>query len=356
MAESLKQELDRLNERYREIGSEETGRMLILERGSRMLEMRTRAGGESAFWTNPSALAEGSWNVGGDRTWLSPELDFHMDPQGTYFVPAELDPGTYRMADGEYPGMCECSQTFTIANRHTPHRINVSLRKRYSPLPNPLRTSGITGAGFEAEYSGYECETLLWAWPTVSVESGDEAPQSGDKEKRGRWCNSWSIMQVPLGGIAIVPTIGNPRPDWMYGPDGEVGMTADSRHLRIPFTGGSRFKLSLDALQSAGRFGYVRKINEEESSLLVRQFQARPSGFYPDYPQHREDYEGSCMQFFCDGGQLGGFGELEYHAPAIRWEAFPRSSADVSQVYYFVGPARAIAETAEKLLGIAVSE
>ncbi len=159
-------------------------------------------------------------------------------------------------------------------------------------------------------------------------------------------------MQVPINGTILIPTLGKPQPLTMSTQDNEVAMDIHPRHIEIPIQGNNRFKISLDALQSVGRFGYLRKLNEEDSSLLIRQFQVHTASYYPDYPSGQLDHAGSCMQFFYDGCQMGGFAELEYHVPAIRYDGTSGASVDASQVYYFVGKTEKITKVIEQLLGI----
>ena len=74
------------------------GSIKVLARGARVLEVTPAPTQPSALWVNPavSALAESRWNVGGERTWISPELDFFL-VDGEYRVPEQVDPGNYKL-------------------------------------------------------------------------------------------------------------------------------------------------------------------------------------------------------------------------------------------------------------------
>ena len=85
-------------------------RLLILPYGGRILGMFAPGSEENFLWTNSalnsvesarSYYASDDWqNSGGDRTWLSPEVDFFLpDPPliENYFQPRQLDPGNYQL-------------------------------------------------------------------------------------------------------------------------------------------------------------------------------------------------------------------------------------------------------------------
>jgi len=344
---TIKHQLEELREKYTDIGHADAEQIVILERGSRVIELKAPDHTESAFWTNPSAIAEGHWNVGGDRTWVSPELDYFVDGSGEYGIPNQLDPGTYSLTADPLSHSASTEQTFIAINSRARKDIALNLRKQYSPIPNPLSTnlSPEHADLLGISYAGYECQTRLGV---LSEQPARTVDAQGSDAKS--WCNIWSITQVPMGGTVLIPTIGSAEPLVMFKQGDSIAMEVHPHYLKVAYDGSHRFKLSLDALQSTGRFGYWRQINEEESSLLVRQFHVRPAGHYPDYPGSQPNYTGSCMQFFFDGNQMGGFGELEYHVPAI--QGANSVSTDVSQLYYFVGKTAEIRKICERMLGI----
>lgn len=82
--------------------------LLVLPHGGRALGLFTSIDAPNFLWTNPDfthPVAAGKvyaseWpNVGGDRTWLSPEAEFFIrdikNPMQSHRVPIELDPGSY---------------------------------------------------------------------------------------------------------------------------------------------------------------------------------------------------------------------------------------------------------------------
>src|ERR1700682_4417482 len=90
-----------------ELGAPGQGSLLVLPFGGRIIGLFGQPQGENFFWVNP-ALAEASsakaflagpgWlHTGGDRTWVSPEVEFHVgdlaDAWGTFVVSGVMGPG-----------------------------------------------------------------------------------------------------------------------------------------------------------------------------------------------------------------------------------------------------------------------
>ncbi|QGQ99696.1 hypothetical protein EHS13_34965 [Paenibacillus psychroresistens] len=167
MKKTVKQMLEALNEKFAVIGSLDAGQMVILERGSRVIELKAPNHDESAFWTNLSAIAEEQWNVGGDRTWISPELDYFIDASGEYDIPKQLDPGSYWMGDASDSDKTTTQQAFMVRNSRTNQNIHLKMHKQYSPIPNPMKRNFSTESSelLDISYVGYECETRLLALP-----------------------------------------------------------------------------------------------------------------------------------------------------------------------------------------------
>ncbi|MCU6711207.1 hypothetical protein M6D81_21160 [Paenibacillus sp. J5C_2022] len=322
------------------------GRLLVREQGARALALWANEQEDSAFWhADGAAHPDLPWNVGGDRTWISPELDYYTDASGQYDVPAQLDPGNWKL-DLSSNSLVAASMDCELLHRTSGRNVLLQLTKQFTLTPNPYAMNSGSAAGMSesVSYIGYEVHTRMHLSP------GDSRP-AAECESAPGFCNLWSIMQVPPRGRILVPSYGPVRPRTMFSQTDTVNVELAPHGFRIPCEGVHSFKLSVDALSSTGRFGYLRRLDDNRSSLVVRQFTVHPSGIYPDYPPDDSHYKGSCMQFYYDGGQLGHFAELEYHSPALSIDV-PGASSDVSKVYYFVGPHDNIEQISQDLLGM----
>ncbi|WP_256756861.1 DUF6786 family protein [Cohnella sp. WQ 127256] len=347
MPNTLPSQLQQFDHRYATLSNEHGGRLIILEKGARALEMIAAPDKDSAFWRDPSALGTNDkWNLGGDRTWMSPELEYFIDGSGNYHFPAQLDPGSWKLTQTS-PSQAIASMSCELQHSSSSKNVELELEKHFTLLSNPFPmnlSTSITDCS-NLSYIGYETRTHMTLTPANlnSIHTDSSFSPSG-------YCNLWSIMQVPPGGNILAPTFGSVRPMTMFSQTEHIDMTLLPNGLQLPCKGQSSFKLSIDALSSTGRFGYLRQINDKKSSLIVRQFSVNPTGIYPDYPPNLPNHLGSCMQFYFDGGQLGHFAELEYHSPALPIDVQGQST-DVSQLYYFVGDTPAIQEIAKVFLG-----
>lgn len=317
------------------------GHALLIERGSRLIELIPAGCRHSGIWFDQTALRNSDWNVGGERTWISPEMDYFLDGAGEYYVPNQLDPGNYRMSYLS-DELIQAEQVCSMLRSSDGCKFDVRIEHQYKLAANPfdmiefdfceeLRSVSYIGLDFRKSIN-------LICSPNQSYESFPTV-------------NLWSILQVPPGGNVLVPVIGNRPPLTMFSQAASNEVFNGGHYMKFSFSGASRFKLSFPSLQSTGRFGYFRRIDQNTCCLIVRQFQVNPSGLYPDYPADRPHDWGSCMQFFYDGGQMGGYGELEYHSPALNGTD---KAVDQSQLYYFVGSYDQISQVAFHLLGFSV--
>ena len=83
---------------------------LVSEYGGHVLGPFIGPGGESLLWTNPALagadalrglVAARDWNIGGDRIWIAPEIQYNChdrtDFWGTLDLPQQMDPGDYTL-------------------------------------------------------------------------------------------------------------------------------------------------------------------------------------------------------------------------------------------------------------------
>jgi hypothetical protein len=316
------------------------GYITVLENGSRVYEVRVNSDEPTALWTNEAAFTNKEWNIGGERTWISPEIDFFINNNHKYQVPDQLDPGHYNLE--AYNDYVKTAQIMELTNQRTQQSAQLHLEKTYSLLENPFKASYHSRFDYvlDVPYVGYQCVTDLSLSSTYTSASGRQEEFI---------CNAWSITQVPEGGTVLIPTMGAPEPLIMFQDPGIVPMVKGNNELRVSYQGNNKFKLSLDVFNSTGRMGYIKPINAQKSSLIIKEYQLNLSGVYPDYPDKSPRYLGSCTQFFYDGNQMGSFGELEYHTPAV--SATKPRSKDTANFYYYVGETAKINFIAKCMLG-----
>ena len=106
------------------------------------------------------------------------------------------------------------------------------------------------------------------------------------------------------------------------------------------------YKFSLHADECRGIMCY-RKSEADKSTLIVVRLHVLDQALYADTPASDLNDTGHAQQVYVDNGDMGGFGELEYHTPTL--EKGQRDEIkDRGEVHAFVGPDEAIKEVLGK--------
>lgn len=298
--------------------------------GARVLVVSpTGKSGENLLWTNP-ALSDTAvdWNFGGARTWIAPEDKFYLDRQNNWFVPAQMDPGHYEIT-AHTSNQIECANEFTIRNQeqveyHVKIIRNIKTLKALNNLPNSVKF-----AGFEFTHSIQNLGHLTWG-------------------KQVDFMGLWSLIQINPGGTLLVPIkTETPTPYRNY-----FNIFTDS-YLRetgpllsIKIDGKFRGKLGI-APTAAGKWLCYVCDRGPSSYLIIKEFAVDPSGTYLDHPWGKATEYGDPVQLYNDDGQMGGFGEMECHAPAqvLKSQAQQTYSAKVT---FLAGPLNVLQEFTEQ--------
>jgi hypothetical protein len=302
------------------------GRIVVSEFGGRILGLLPD-GETNLFWVNPDTVAqidqwrrgEGWSNLGGERVWLSPEIDVNVpDPERmmeSYAVPPAMDPGQFALR--EAPGGISLVNELELTWQRTRQRLAFEVERIIRPLENsPVDLSG--GVSF----TGYELTSKLTSRaPLESARPG-----------------LWNLIQVPGGGSVRTSVRPGANPVSVIN---EARWTIEDRLLTTEGRTKTSFKWSLHASDAGGRFLYHRDLGDGRASLVVRDFPVGEDRDYSDCPCHTPEDTGHMCQVYVDDGGLGGFAELEFHTPALA--AGVRESLESScTALGFTGPADAV--------------
>jgi hypothetical protein len=99
---------------------------------------------------------------------------------------------------------------------------------------------------------------------------------------------------------------------------------------------------------------YYHFRSDGQAYLLVRHFFNNPSAPYLEEPPQLPGVKGKSLHVYNDGGQFGGFGELEVNGQAIGGATGRSESTDQFVMWLFVGESKYLQEIARHLLGINV--
>jgi hypothetical protein len=320
----------------------DAGGLLVTVRGGRVLGVYLDREDDNLLWTHPalgelasakSFVEAGEWNLGGDRCWLAPELELHfLDAENpshdNYIVPTKIDPGQYAIASRFATGITFATRG-DARNARTGGKFAFQIARSIALCEPPIETR-------ELRYVGYELASEL-------VVDSPDRPEA---------CYGlWQLMQLPSGGVLSIATHGKPAlvDYFATGVDSHCRCAAGS--VTFPITAQAQHKIGLAARDVTGRVSYLRPLDDDRGTLIVRQASIFPGAVYADYPAHQPQRRDIAIQAYNDAGSLGTFGEMEYHAPAA-CAANNFRTYDVSRTWCFGGSLARLRAVESELLGI----
>jgi len=326
--------------------------ILVCDRGGRVFGPFF-PGEASAHWLNPvlesreaahEFVRGGGWNVGGERFWVAPEIQFNVRDRSRFWqtlaVQPQMDPATWTLKRAEESIDLSASMTldaYTIASGH----VAVDVHRRIQPVANPLhqfeeRDKLMQGVS----YAGYEQQI------TVRAQSDE-----------GASCSAWLLLQLSPPGTVYIPTTGEPSYVDYFEPVDEAACRSTQFGLTLRLTGRRRYKIGVASVSSTGRLAFLSEPRGKagESFLVIRNYFNDPSSTYQEEPPALKGTAGHSAFVYNDDGDGGGFGELECvglpvggHHPEERTETF--------QAWTFRGRAESLRRIARCMVGTIVDE
>ncbi|MBN1671961.1 MAG: hypothetical protein JXR37_13060 [Kiritimatiellae bacterium] len=331
--------------------------VIVSQRGGRVLGPFLAKDGESILWLNgifadaaafntflnsAAGLDAGNWNLGGDRFWMAPEIQYNVKDRSrfweSYTLPEQVDPGQYALEQVNEHAW-RLSQNLTLATYNVASgNKDLHLERLVRRVEDPLRhlnsyaqlTQGVTFAGLEQ---------------VVSL---------SEKEPDGIMSEAWNLVQLNPGGTLLIPASPCVEYTDYYDPVGDELQSIHSNHVRLKLTGANQYKVGYKAAHVFGRIGYLNRLSDGRCYLLVRSFFSNPSAAYAEEPAHLPGGRGHSVHIYNDSGQFGGFGELECNAQTIGGATGRSSSTDQMVLWLYVGDEDKLKEITRHLLGIDV--
>jgi hypothetical protein len=341
--EQVAETLQKNQQTYDEIPIGDDMRVILTERGGRVLgPFRVDAPG--LLWMNPALGdveafrafdAAGEWNMGGERVWVAPEVQFiihdRTDFWGTHRLPKAIDPGVYT-----YSGNQLSAEIALDAYNTASGQMNLKIDRRIWNVDNPLAALPAYGDLMrDVAYGGYAQSV------TLQHSGGDPM-----------WAEAWNLVQLNPGGQLIIPCNGGVAYSPYFGNVPDDATTPQGNHLRINITGQHQYKIGYKATHMTGRMGYFNTLPDGRAYLLVRHFDNNPSNFYAEEPPGTPGVRGHSVHVYNDDGGMGGFGEMEASGTAINANEDKDVARDIFVLWAFVGPADALKRIGEILLGV----
>jgi hypothetical protein len=271
--------------------------------------------GRQALWQ--PAASDGGWNLGGERLWIGPEVDWFWQRVGKpdfalYQVPSDLNPDRWTVTRRDADS-CRSEIEVSLHCAHRDARVRLGISRTFELIP----TSGIESRGGLA----FRIST------TLKILDGTA----------GQTVDLWSILQVPFGGSMMIPTVGSPAVRDHFAPCPASEHTSSPGLLELKIGGPAMFKVGLAPHASTGRLAYARAIGSDWL-VLERSFPLHPALRYCDSPMDLPDTQGDALQFFNDGGSFGCFGEMEHRSPALVCGEGPQTLTESSITHVQILP------------------
>ena len=325
--------------------------LIITQRGGRILGPFLSPNAESIFWVNqafatPAALDEflssSDWNLGGERIWIAPEIQYlvrdRSDFWGTVRVPEQMDPGQYDL-DQPKLNQWRLSQAITLeAFNIASGQKELRLEKVINQIEDPLRqlsdyealTDGLMFAGYEQVI-------------TLSENRSDDIVSE-----------VWNLVQLNSGGRLLIPASPHVEYSDYFEPIDDDYQTIHANHVSLNITGDRRYKVGYKAAHVFGRLAYFNRFDEGRAYLIVRNFFNNPAAPYVEEPADWPGRRGQSVHVYNDGGDLGGFGELEVNGQTIGGDTGRSSSTDQFVLWLYIGAADKVKQLIPHLLGVSI--
>jgi hypothetical protein len=321
---------------------------VITEYGGRVLGPFAGPDGVSLLWINsaladPAALAEmvagRAWNLGGDRIWIGPEIQYTVhdraDFWGSYALPPQMDPGNYTLT-ALVDGAWRLEQSVAL-RAHNLARGSKTLRldRAIRPAADPLRHLAAYDTLIDGvRYGGYEHIVALT----------DPQPNTILSE-------TWNLAQVNPGGRLFIPAAPGVEVTDYFAPVGDL-LQRGPREISLTIDGRQQYKVGVQAAQLFGRMAYVQPLEDGTMLLIVRAFFCNPSAPYVEEPAHLVGRRGHAIHVYNDDGVLGGFGEMECQGQAIGGALGRPASVDQFVTWVYIGSQAKIDAILEQLVGV----
>lgn len=277
----VKRRFEENNITYEVIPLQNNFKIVISQYGGRIFGPFLGEDGESILWINKcfdqekdfkEFVESGNWNLGGDRIWLAPELQYNVKDRNRFFesyaLPEQIDPGNYELEKLKSEE-CVLRQDMRLTvNECVSCEKELYIERKISQVKDPLykldkykeMMKGVLFAGFEHEIS-------------LNEKCSDDIMSE-----------TWNLTQVNPGGeILILCTPAVEYTDY-YEPIDKHFQTIYPEHVRLKITGDRRYKVGYKAAGVLGRIGYYNRIKDGEAYLLIRSFFNNPSAPYTKEP------------------------------------------------------------------------
>jgi hypothetical protein len=321
---------------------------VVTEYGGRILGPFAGPDAPSLLWINPvlgdpaglaALVADRGWNLGGDRIWIGPEIQYTVrdraDFWNSYALPPQMDPGNYALTP-LMGGGWRLAQSVSLEARNLARGPKtLHLERTIRPADDPLRHLAAYEMLVEGVvYGGFEQHVTLT-----------------DAEPNAILSETWNLAQLNGGGRLYIPAAPSVEVTDYFEPVG-AALTRGRGGITVSISGQQRYKIGVQAAQLFGRMAYVQPLGGGTTLLIARAFFCNPSAPSVEEPAHLVGRRGHAVHVYNDDGGLGGFGEMECQGQAVGGALGRPTSTDQFVTWIYLGSQSQIAAILEQLVGV----
>jgi hypothetical protein len=299
--------------------------------------------GDSMCWINPcfasaeafkTFLDKKEWNLGGDRIWLAPEMQYNVpdkdDFWGSYKVPNTLDPGNYAFDKGNKHHVTLKQKMNLEVYGSKKKQKKLSISRTISRIKDSFKDFDIIdGLSF-----GYDHEIHL-----------------KEKVSDGIFSEAWDLLQINPEGTLYIPTTASAQYSEYYEPLKQGYQKINDHYVELKIDAKSQYKVGYKSAITTGKSGYVSKYGKKDY-LMIRSFYNDPLGPYVKSPTGEIKDGGHALHVYNDDGNIGNFAEHECSCLPIGADTGRSQSIDRISTMFFVGSKAYIKSMMKLLLGI----
>ena len=340
--------LDFCNVRYETIDLDDDWQIIVTQHGGHILGPFSKLYPDGIFWMPESMKTKEKykelidkqiWNIGGDRVWIAPEIQFNIRDRSHYResldTPKTIDPGAFSMTRENEKLILKQSLDLESFNTVT-GQIHLDFERTVHKAQNPLRHLPACGDLMKnISYCGYEQLLDLTGHSDADI-----------------FAESWDLLQVRTKGTLFIPMYQPLRGTDHYAPCGSHE-TVVNNGICLRLTGDSQYKIAYKSAVLTGRFGYLKDSDTDSSYLIIINYPNNPSAMYSEEPPQPElaGDTGYSIHIYNDDGNSGGFAEMECNLQTIGKPAGISRSIDRLDTWIFCGPVIQLKKIARALLG-----
>jgi hypothetical protein len=322
------------------------GSVVISEYGGRPLGVFPKEENYNLLWINPNikeAIKSRSYEIGGDRYWVSPERDFfYKNPElwEGWFCPSGLDPANYEiLASSE--SSCTISSGIFLQNQRTKQGYQGEITRQFTLVKEPIST-GVSYCGIE-----YLDDCVLFR-PNLKI-------------------NGWSLATVISGGIdspgtVLIPTKKNPKPLSYFRTIPKNRLTIGENFVSFKIDVEDIYKLAIRPedidFERFAKIGYILQLPDtNEFGFIIKLSDSIPKTQEECFDVSRDnpDSEIGVIQTYNSESldkPILNFGELELQLNQFKTVDNASHGKASHQLFGYVGTEEEILIVIKKYLGI----